>query len=286
MKLGFAITSHAIRNRAALMAALALGPWLAAVPSARAWGPEGHRIVAHIAERRLSEPARAKLAALLTTEQQLSDNMICNWPDYIRHDRPETGPWHYVDIPYAATSYQAARDCPDGQCVVHQIDALAAVLADPAAPAPKRYEALCYVVHFVGDLHQPLHCADRDGDRGGNLQVVRYPGAAEDTNLHAVWDGNLLRANLGRLGPLEYADRLNDEISGRQARRWSRGTPAEWALEGHDLAVEFVYAGLPPAGLTPVALEASYITANRRLVARQMKKAGVRLAEVLDRALQ
>jgi hypothetical protein len=254
--------------------------------SAEAWGPDGHRIVAHIAEQRLTDAARARLADVLVDERQLSDHQVCNWPDFIRQDEPETAPWHYVDIPYEATSYDPDRDCPDGQCIVHQLGVLASQLASPDATREQRRRALCFVVHFMADLHQPLHCADRNDDRGGNLLYVRYPGTPMDSNLHAVWDSSLVQANMGHLGPLEYADRLNGEISGRQARRWARGGVADWTWESHVLAVERVYAGLPPAGGAPFALQPDYVAGSRKLVALQLKKAGVRLAALLNRTLQ
>lgn len=265
-----------------LLAALGL---FQARPAA-AWGPEGHRIVAHIAERRLSESAREKLLQILPPEEQISDNYICNWPDYIRRGRPETGPWHFVDIPYDATNYDAAAQCPDGQCIVNQIDVFAHQLSDPGTPAEDRLNALKFVVHFLGDLHQPLHCADRDGDRGGNLRSARLPDKPEDTNLHSVWDMNLVRGAMGRMGALEFADRLNDKISDRQARLWARGTPADWAWESHRLAVQCAYAGVPPTGGPPAELDKNYVAANQKVVVQQLKKAGVRLARVLNENLR
>ncbi len=254
----------------------------AALSSAFAWGPEGHRIVAHIAERRLNDNARALLAELLPPEQQISDNYICNWPDYIRKDQPETGPWHFVDIPFEAEGYDEARDCANKQCVVEQIPLLEAAVTNTNLTQEKRHEALSFLVHLVGDMHQPLHCADRDGDRGGNLRTIVFPGIAKETNLHSVWDTYLPRACLNGVGPLEYGDNLNDGISGRQARKWSKGTPVDWANQSHAVAVESAYAGLPPAGGPPVHLSTDYVKANKRVILSQWKKAGVRLANILN----
>src|SRR2546422_40060 len=87
----------------------------ASARSALAWGPEGHEIVGHIAELHLTGKAKVGVAAILGPGKSISDNNVANWPDFIRHDRPETGPWHFVDIPFDATSYDPQRDCPDGQ---------------------------------------------------------------------------------------------------------------------------------------------------------------------------
>ena len=255
------------------------------VQTSFAWGPEGHRIVARVAELRLKPKAKAALEALIPGEH-LSDNYICNWPDYVRNDEPETGPWHYVDIPYDAKAYDAARDCPDGQCIVAQIKVCAASLADRKASAGDRRRALCFLVHFVGDLHQPLHCVSRDDDRGGNLRTIRYPGQLEDTNLHSVWDASLVHANLQGQDPIAYADGLNATIAFWPAYWWSRGTVAGWAWEGREAAVQYVYAGVPPTGGPAFALGEDYIVASRRVVNRQLMKGGVRLAAVLNHCLR
>jgi hypothetical protein len=253
---------------------------------ARAWGPEGHRIVAHIAERRLSDGARAAIGTMLAPDQEISDNMVCNWPDYIKHDEPESGPWHYVDIPYEASSYVAQRDCTNGQCIVEQITHFELVLADPKASPEDRHRALAFVVHFLGDVHQPLHCISRDDDQGGNLRPVRWPGVHKPTNLHSLWDSNLVRSELGTQSALDYADDLNAKITPRQARIWAKGRPVDWALEGHALAVKLVYRGVPTDGSKVFEPDRAYIDDGRAAVESQLMKAGIRLAAVLNRALK
>lgn len=251
---------------------------------ARAWGPEGHRVVAHIAELRLTDEARLALSRLLLSDQQISDNMICNWPDYVRKERPETAPWHYVDIPVGATAYDADAVCPGDQCVVGQIPLMAKRLADTTLPADQRLEALRFLVHFVGDLHQPLHCADNEDDRGGNERPVRYPGQDKPTNLHAVWDFNLVQAAKNTLGPLEYGDALKADISWWQDKRWSRGTVESWAWESHQLAITHVYTVTPAKGGPPIEIDQAYIRKGKRVVERQLMKAGVRLSGLLNEA--
>lgn len=252
---------------------------------ASAWGPEGHRIVAHIAELRLTDEAHQALAQLLAPTEQISDNTICNWPDYIRQEQQGTGPWHYVDIPQNADAYEPSRDCPNGQCVIEQIEAMEKIVEDETKSVEDRNIALRYLVHFLGDLHQPLHCIDYDADRGGNDRPVVYPGQSKPTNLHAVWDMNLVYSMAKPLGALEYADKLNSKISNRRAKQWAKGTPEEWAWESHELALHQAYAVVPPKEGPPVALDAAYVKASKKVVQLQLMKAGIRLAEVLNRSL-
>ena len=114
--------------------------------------------------------------------------------DQIRMQRPETAPWHYVNIPIhpapdEPSDYDATRDCPNDACVVAKIEQFERVLADRQVSQRQRLEALKYLVHFVGDVHQPLHTSN-DHDRGGNEVPVTFMG--RQTNLHAVWDTGII----------------------------------------------------------------------------------------------
>src|SRR5437764_9437979 len=129
---------------------------------ARAWGPEGHAIVAEIAETRLEAPARAQIAQLLTLDGHQRLDEVASWPDAIRPSHPETAPWHFVDIPLLAAGFDANRDCAGNNCVVAQIQRFAAVLGNPNTAPQDRVNALKFLVHFVGDIHQPLHCEDNN----------------------------------------------------------------------------------------------------------------------------
>lgn len=152
-----------------------------------AFGTEGHQIVAALAEQRLSDHARAEAGKLLALEPGSTLVSISVWADETRS--PSTAAWHYVNLPRDADcQYDAARDSPDGQCVVAAIERQRRVLAS-AAPDVERLEALKYLVHFVADVHQPLHAGYAD-DRGGNKYQVQAFGRG--TNLHAVWDSALI----------------------------------------------------------------------------------------------
>ena len=143
------------------------------LPSAAfAWGAEGHRIVALIAASELTPQAKAQVESLLGGDAASSMAELSTWADEIKFRRHETGPWHYVDIEIDSQGYNAARDCPTGDCVVAQIERDEHIVGDRSLAMPVRAEALKFLIHFVGDLHQPLHCADNH-DRGGNEVKVK-----------------------------------------------------------------------------------------------------------------
>ncbi len=142
--------------------------------TAGAWGDEGHRVVARLAEARLTPAARAGVANLLDPGETLADASL--WADKVKYtSRPETRPWHFVDIPRQMTSYDATRDCSDpnpGDCIVVQTEQARQTLANPGAM--NRADALRFVVHFLGDLHQPLHCATDVGPDPASGTVSRF----------------------------------------------------------------------------------------------------------------
>jgi hypothetical protein len=274
------------RIPARLRALLAVALFLSlAVGRAGAWGWEGHIIVGRIAEQHLTGKAQAGIALLLGPDRKIEDTSVASWPDNIRRDRPETGPWHYVDIPFEASSYDASRDCQTGQCVVAQLEHFTAVLADTNATTVSKAEALRFVVHFVGDMHQPLHCTERNHDRGGNLVKITFLSESQPGNLHSTWDSLLIREYLGGGEVLQYADQLNSRITPQQAKDWAGGSAADWAWESHQQAVAHTYVGVPIQD-TPVNLDAKYVSANREIVETQLMRAGIRLSVLLNKAFQ
>jgi hypothetical protein len=245
-----------------------------------AWGVQGHSIVAHIAELHLTDKAKAGIQQLLGPGGKISDAAVADWPDTIRDQRPETKPWHFVDIPYGAISYDPLRDCRGGQCVVEQTEHFARVLGDANATMVARAEALRFLVHFVGDLHQPLHCAERNGDRGGNRCKVAFLGQ-EGGNLHQIWDSSLVNQYQGGPDFLGYAERLSTRITPDQEKAWTRGSLVDWAWEAHLAALQHAYTGVP-IQKTPVNIGVGYVTGNQRVVEEQLMKAGIRLAFLLN----
>ena len=128
------------------------------------WYALGHRVVAWIAEGRLTPHADSAVRDILGG-QSMADASL--WADQIRGSRRDTGPLHYVNIPLDATAYDSAKQCPGGQCIIAAIESDLRILADPGASSIERAEALKFLIHFMGDLHQPLHVSN-NGDRGGN----------------------------------------------------------------------------------------------------------------------
>jgi hypothetical protein len=260
-----------IHSRWLLATALALSPSPPPAP-ALFWYDLGHRIVADIAERRLT-PEAARAVRDILGGQRMSDAAV--WADNIKQYRHDADPLHYVNIPLGATSYDSARDCPSGKCIIAAIAADRQVLANAAASPLDRAEALRFLIHFMGDLHQPLHVAD-DNDRGGNRRVVWLEG--DSMNLHQVWDGELLY-HLG-MDEATYLPRLERKMDTMNLAQLERGTVVDWAMEGHRIAVEHAYK-IPRDG----RLSAVYLEENEPLIDHALIAAGVRLARVLNETL-
>lgn len=176
----------------------------ATISNALAWGDRGHSIVAELAERRLEPVVRQKIEALLGPGISMAS--IASWADAVRLLRPETSNWHFVDIPVGATAYVPAEHCkpsPKGDCVVAALGRLRDALVDTNQSQTIRREALMFIVHFIGDLHQPLHAAERNNDEGGNK--VRVIWLDRDhlpvvSNLHRYWDFGAIERKVFDLG--------------------------------------------------------------------------------------
>jgi hypothetical protein len=247
---------------------LAVSLALVAAP-ALAWGPTGHRAVGRIAERHLTAEAAREIAALLAPERLA---YVGTWADEIRSDPAwaKAESWHWVTLPMG-TTYADSRKNPAGD-VLEAMARFERILADRAAPRLERQQALKWLVHLVGDLHQPMHVGTRD-DRGGNEVLVLW--FAEPSNLHSVWDSGLI--DRAELSFSELAEKL-DAAGAEQVRAWQATTPLEWADESRALG-ERAY------GLGDRRLSWRYVFEHWPAVELRIQQAGVRLASVLDRAL-
>jgi hypothetical protein len=271
-----------------------------------AWGDKGHVIVAHLASRLLTTSARHEVAALLGPGESLVS--VAVWADEIRGSygipgpRPETARWHFVDIPLGG-AYETLRDCPEtpnGSCVISAVAMFQDVLARKRAGyyANSRHEALKFLVHLVGDLHQPLHCAT-DDDFGGNLKTVVWLDGSL-WKLHALWDEAILAENMKRrnvVAPIPYAERLLAELTDQQ-RAEARPTPSSlptvlgrgaieaWAKESHAVAGS-AYGDIGPRDSSDrYHLKEAYYDHHRSEVDDQLKRAGIRLARLLNENLR
>ena len=280
--------------RAALAAILVL-----TVPGALAWGPQGHRTIGAIADRLLTPGAHATVLQLLADDQDKFGNpsgrttleSVSEWADEL-HGTPAARPaWHYDDVPICGSG-EKARYCPDGQCNTEQLERLIGVLGDAHAPTRERNEALKWVVHLVGDIHQPLHAAD-NGDHGGNLVLVVLEGVHTRgrENRHRAWDGDLVQLALharNRQQPPRDIDALADEAANLE-REVGQGTPDGWARESNNLArnVAYHYAGFACNSLRTgvVVLDAAYLDDAEVVVRERLLLAGARLANLLNKTL-
>lgn len=243
---------------------------------ALAWGPSAHRIVAELAERQLQPEARAQIEHLLaqSNERHLAD--IANWADDLRDDPAQrdyakaTARLHYVNFSDSTCQYQAERICKGGQCVVAAIKHYAEILGNTRLDDARRAEALRFLVHFVGDVHQPLHAGYRP-DRGGNLMQVRIDGMG--SNLHSVWDSKVT-ASAG-LSWTRYAERLAHQPRIKDPDN----DPVDWAEQSCRLTRD---AGIYPDSRT---IDSAYLTRMRPMAERQMRLASERLATLLNRLL-
>jgi hypothetical protein len=260
----------------AIAAVLILLAWTG---SAKAWSEDGHRIVYAIAWKELAPETRALVEDLLKEDSASGFAKVCVWADVIRSDPAydRAKPHHYVNVPAGAAGIDLARDCPpERSCIIRAIAMHIGTLRQPKASAADKGQALKFLVHFIGDVHQPLH-AGRAVDRGGTAIKVRFLG--EETSLHAVWDGGLIAS----LGPdwRAPADQLHASILDAERVTWQRSDVHDWAEESHRLAVIRAYVE-PEGGWI---LTEDYVAQNAPEVAEQLKKAGVRLAWTLKAAL-
>lgn len=308
--------------------ALCLALWCTSVlaGSAFAWGCKGHQIVALIAERHLTPEARQYLEALLQdnpADPQLkrycgnfAGSLLADastWPDDVRNTR-KNGPWHYIDIPRHAPQRPLDTYCGDSGCVTRAISEQLAILENPHAEPNLRAEALRYIVHFVGDLHMPLH-ASTNNDQGGNCVPVSFLGTSPQKhnhsyspNLHSIWDTSILEHDMNGADPQTFADELEKKFR-RNLGSWQKaGVHMDrWTWESHNLAESLAYGKLHPkdAVETPVevrscsddnnvgerllqmhfTVDEKYQKAAAPLVEKRVAQAGIRLALILTEAV-
>jgi len=315
-----------LKNHWMHLCALLCLSYLATAPTAEAWGCRGHETVAALAEKHLTPQAKQALLALLTAnpiDPQLKrycgqtglDTFVdsSTWADDERGREPATAPWHFIDIPLGVTQGPAQKFCGAGGCVLQAITDQLAILKDKNAPGPKRAAALRYIIHFVGDLHQPLH-GSTNSDRGGNCVPVKYFGRnphdrnnSYTPNLHHVWDTEIPESQMQGADPAEFADTLDAAFQTSLAA-WQQGGMQldAWAWESHDHALETAYGALgKPIAAEPdvpinscaddnnigdrmlhkhIVIAAVYRDQAAPVVEERLAQAGIRLAMILNDA--
>jgi|HubBroStandDraft_3_1064219.scaffolds.fasta_scaffold110656_2 hypothetical protein len=279
---------------------IVLALFLAAAGPAAAWGDFGHKVIALIAYRHLTPQARGRLDALLASD---ADTLTtpdfpsrATWADRYAKIHRETAAWHFmdqeIDQPDVAAACfgfpplaagQVASAGPAQDCVIDKIDQFSAELRDPATAPAERLLALKFLIHFVGDLHQPLHVADHH-DRGGNCVKLSPSPDGDVTNLHLFWDITAPQA-LGAT-PEAVAAMLDAKATPQQIAAWERGDARSWAAESFDLGRRDAY-DLPTRPTcadqnAAVALTPAYEATAEADTAQRLEIAGVRLAAVLN----
>ncbi|MBC8282711.1 MAG: S1/P1 nuclease [Nitrospinae bacterium] len=239
---------------------------------AHGWGPQGHRVIGYVAEFNLV-PQTKKIIAEEFNIKNLAD--VANWADKVRKKSKHEKPWHYTNIKENEWTYVVLRDCPDKNCVTEKIKEFSRALERKETPLAKRKDALKYLVHFVGDIHEPLHLGNRK-DRGGGKIRLDYLG--RNVTLHYLWDGGLIDWEKESL--LKYATHLNDKLVGSEKSKWLDAHVDDWANESRSLALKYAYP-LGSDGLSKV-----YIMRGRKILDQRMVQAGLRLAELLNRILK
>ncbi len=297
-------------------------------PRTHAWGCQGHYITALIAEKHLTPHARAMVAQILDAgpidptllrycKEAIADRFAdsSTWADDQRSIHPSTAGWHFIDIPRGARSGSISPYCPESTgCVTAAIVDQLVLLHNPDTTPSRRADALRYIIHFIGDIHQPLHTTSNN-DRGGNCVPVDFWGRAPvETNvqmesflpnLHSIWDSDLITEYAGTRTPQQLAEDLDSEFK-QQIPPWLSGSrdPHVWAWESHEVAEQVVYGLLPnkitiekPVKVSSCAddehialrmlnlkekIAADYEKAATPIVSEQLTKAGARLAAVLN----
>lgn len=250
--------------------------------TAQAWGDIGHRIVAELAWRQLDPSAKAEVDRLLKADGDDSLPDVASWPDHLR-DNPDTkdlgkatGPLHYMDFLSGKCVYVPPRDCADGKCVVGGLQKYVAILGDRHKSNADRAEALKFVVHFVGDVHQPLHAGNRD-DKGGNEFQVQFDG--KGTNLHSVWDSKMLYTR--DLKWSAYADHLAAQgpVALPKPIAPLDNPYAQWAEESCAIVAQ--------DGFYPNVhqIDDAYVAHYLPVAELRLREAGKRLADLLNKTL-
>jgi len=292
-------------------------------PNAQAWGCKGHQTVALIAEKHLSPEAKQLVDKLLNENpvdpkvrnycgDSVHDAMAsaATWADDVRNDR-KNGPWHYIDIPRGAKRESLEKYCGESGCVTKALAEQLTILKDQNAEPVKRADALRYVIHFVGDLHQPLHATTND-DEGGNCVPLKYfrrkpheHNHSYSPNLHNIWDSAILERDMEGADPAEYADTLEETFQ-LEIEKWQNAGihVDDWVWESHEFAENTVYGDLaskiaieksvPVHACTDdknigqrmlaehISVGEAYQEKSARVVELRVAQAGIRLAMILN----
>jgi S1/P1 Nuclease len=275
-------------SRAVVTAALGLSALLGSAP-AFGWGAEGHRITGWVAESQLSPRTLAALHDLVGDTQLAELALEADARRVELGDQyPGSQRWHYDDRLVCHPDLPLADYCPADNCASRAISRLDAVLRKATSTRAEKRDAVMFLVHIIGDIHQPLHASDNN-DRGGNQSRARLPGENKDRSLHSLWDIDLVRRAARGYSPGNYARELVSRYQSRLTL-WRQGSPADWLAESYAIGQRLAYGALP--GMTcdaplpaSVTLPDRYLSEADRVVPEQLAKAGIRIAAELNSTL-
>jgi len=290
------------RRSLARLLAITVAITLVRASAAWAWGSDGHKIVAYIAADNLTSAARDKIAAILnkprrarTVARAMAVLTVLPDTDFRERDR-RTQRWHFIDICLQDQRSDLAARCPRNQCVIGKINEYAERLRRADYDEWGVQGDLAFLIHFVGDLFQPLHAAT-NADLGGNCTKLRFPPRG---NLHSLWDITLvtnLENSLDSGGPRRTASRLEEKFSQlRGQATWNTDTAAEIAWESNQIARSQIYRTLqiPPEPCRPkaqsctnapaqeIVIDDSYVRRESMVAGERLAKAGFTLAALLN----
>jgi len=231
------------------------------------WGRTGHNVIGRIAANHLTGKAKAGVAALLGTET-LAD--VASWADDNR-DRT-TASWHFINVETGLSFEDFKQQVTAGTNVYTVLVKEEGILADEKASREDRATALKYIVHFVGDIHQPMHVS-RAEDKGGNTIQVQYDG--QGTNLHSLWDTRMLEH--AGLNEDQLAQNF-DKATPAQIKKWQSDPQINWAWESYQISSQ-LYSEIEKNGTT---IDDAYYQAHMPIVENRIEKAGIRLAGLLN----
>lgn len=260
---------------------------------ASAFGSSGHSLICKIAFQTLTPEAKMEVTRLIEGTQYSSFAAACSWADHIRSNNKYNfaKPHHYINIPKNSIRVQQTQICKRRGCVLDAIEVYTAVLSgadlndfsmrDKSKKSGiyvnDRTEALMFLAHFIGDIHQPLHVSYAD-DRGGNQTKVKIASRKRKENLHWVWDSYLVSRS--KQGQKKLETELLDNTQNIIRSRLKEGSPLEWAQESFELTRK-IYRDLPSSRI----LNESYYRKNNLIVKSQIELAGYRLGEVINQAV-
>ena len=231
------------------------------------WGRTGHNVIGQIAANHLTDPANAQIKALLGSET-LAD--VASWADDNR--TPETAPWHFINVE-PGLSFDDFKQQVESKVDVYTVLVKEeGILADENASRGERTTALKFVVHFIGDIHQPMHVS-RAEDKGGNTIQVQYDG--HGTNLHSLWDTKLLEH--AGLSEGQLAQQI-DKATLPEIKKWQDDPQIIWAWESYQISTQ-LYAEIDKNG---TEIDDAYYQSHYPVVENRIEKAGIRLAGILN----